>query len=235
MNELERRLAQAAQHYPFPATPNIGAAVLPRLAARPRRNRRPAAIAVTAAAAAIAALLAFSSGARSAVLDWLDAIPGVHIERVEKLPHSQLLPSLDFGRRVSLVAARRDAGFTVRLPAKLGRPNRVFFDRTAGGSVVTLQYDDRLVLTEWRATAVLFYKMIERATRVREVHVGGATAYWLEGGDHAVFYLGTDYDERSREGRLVGRVLVWQAAGVGYRLEADVGPARAVEIAESLE
>jgi hypothetical protein len=235
VNELERRLAEAAPHYSFPVTPDIGAAVLPRLPARPHRDRRPLVAAVAVAAAALAAVLAFSSGARSAVLDWLDAIPGVHVERVEKLPHSHLLRSLDFGRPVSLAAARRNAGFTVRLPAKLGRPSRVFYDRTPGGSVVTLQYDDRLVLTEWRSTAVLFYKMIDRATRVRELEVGGETAYWLEGGEQAVFYLGTDYDERSREGKLAGNVLVWQAGGVGYRLEADVDAKRAVEIGESLE
>jgi hypothetical protein len=235
VNELERRLVEAAPHYPFPATPDMGAAVLPRLPDGPRRDPRPLVVAVAGAAAALAAVLAFSSGARGAMLDWLDAIPGVHIERVERLPRSRLVPSFDFGRPVSLAAARRNAGFAVRLPASLGRPSRVFYDRTSGGSVVTLQYDDRLALTEWRANVVLFYKMIDRATRVRQVEVGGATAYWLQGGDHAVFYIGTDYDERSREGRLAGNVLVWQAAGVGYRLEAEVDAERAVEIAESLE
>jgi hypothetical protein len=186
--------------------------------------------------AAAAALAAFSPGARSALLDWLDAIPGVRIERAPALPRSELLPALDFGRPSSLAQARRRADFTLRLPKRLGRPDRVFFDRDgAGGAVVTLVYGTRLVLTEWRTKEVLFYKLLGRGSSTELTDVAGSEAVWLSGGDHAVFYLGGDGAEQYRSGRLAGNVLVWREGGVGYRLEAAVSLREAIDLAESLE
>ncbi len=237
MSALERRLYDAAAEYPFPPTPDVAVAVVQQLPARRRSVRRQLAIALLALVVALGALFGFSSGARSAVLDLLDAIPGVRIERVEELPPSRLLPAFDFGRPATLEAAQRRAGFPVRLPSKLGRPDEVYFDRDPDGSpVVTVRYDSKLVLTEWRSTAVLFYKLAGRAANVERIEFDGHPAVWMEGpGDHAVFYLGANANEYSREARLAGHVLVWQEGEIGYRLEARVSRGRAMELARSLE
>jgi hypothetical protein len=235
MNDLARRLVDAGPRYPFPPTPDVAGAVLGRLPARRRSLRRPLAVVVAAIGIALAALFGFSDAARSAILDLLDAVPGVRIERVEELPPSTLLTPFDLGRPLPLEQARQRAGFTVRLPSGLGQPDGVYFDRDpAGGAVVTVRYGNKLVLTEWRAAAVLFYKRLGRRVRVEQANVEGALAVWIEGGDHAVYYFGVDAAEHSHHGRLAGNVLIWQVGEIGYRLEADVSRTRAIELAESL-
>lgn len=234
MTDLEGRLHDASPRYPFPPTPDISSAIVQRLPARRRAGLR-LVIALAAALVALAALLGLSKGARSAVLDILDAVPGVRIERVEELPASTLLPDVDFGRPMTLAQAKRRASFDVRLPAELGRPERVYFDRSpGGGTVVTLRYDRTAILTEWQTAAVLFYKHVELDTRAELARFDGKLGVWIEGGDHAVFYLANEATERSIPGRLAGNVLIWQDEDRGYRLEADISRSRALEIARSL-
>jgi hypothetical protein len=237
MNELERRLFEAAPHYPFPPTPPAARDAAARLPERRRQARRPLLALAAGLLVAAAAVLALSSGARSAVLDWLDAIPGVRIHRVERLPESRLLPTAGaFGRSVSLEQARRRAGFTVRLPSGVGKPTVVYFDHDRGGTAVTVRYGRRLVLSEWRSSAVLFDKLLlDPGARVENAEVGDNRALWLSGGDHAVFYLGLeDAQEHVQQGWLAGNVLLWQEGFVGYRLETRGGQARAIKLAESL-
>ena len=234
MNELERRLAAAAP-YPFPETPPLAVAVAARLPQRRWGSLRLAAVAVAVLVAAVAAVLTFSSGARSAVLDWLDAIPGVKIARVSSLPKSRLLPGVEFGRPVSLETARRLAGFRVALPKDVGEPSQVYFDRDSTSTVVTLRYGERLILSEWHTSSALFYKLVTGNTRVEQTKVGSADGVWISGGDHALYYFGLGETPHFRPGTLVGNVLVWQEGLVGFRLEADISKSRALKIAESLE
>jgi hypothetical protein len=235
VSELKRRLRSAAPHYSFPPTPLVAGDVLGRLPQRRPFPWRRAAVALAVALAAAIAAIALTPSARSAFLDWIDAIPGVRIARVEKLPKSMPLSVYDFGRPASLDEARREAGFRVRLPSDVRDPTRVYLDHDgAGGAVVTVVYDSRLVLTEWSESELLFYKQVGRATRVEVVRVGGEHGVWLTGGDHAVFYLGADQSEYYRGGRLVGNVLLWDREGIGHRLEARVPLRRALELARSL-
>jgi hypothetical protein len=235
VSELERRLRTAAPHYPFPSTPPLAGEVLERLPQRRPFPWRRAAPALAVALAAAITAIALTPSARSAFLDWIDAIPGVRIARVEKLPKSVPMSVYDFGRPVSLDEARRSAGFRVRLPSDVGDPTRVYLDHDgAGGAVVTVAYDSRLVLTEWSETELLFYKLVGPGTRLVDVRVEGALGVWITGGDHAVFYLGADQGEYYRGGRLAGNVLLWDRDGIGHRLEGRVPLRRALELARSL-
>jgi hypothetical protein len=209
--------------------------VLGRLPQRRPFPWRRTAVAVVVALVAAAAAIALTPAARSAFLDWIDAIPGVRIARVEKLPQSELLPDFDFGRPVTLEEARRAASFPIRLPDGVGDPTDVYLDRDgAGQAVVTIGYDRRLMLTEWHETQPLFYKLIGPGTRVDPVRVGASDGVWVSGGDHVVFYLGADSTEYSRSGRLAGRVLLWDRSGIGYRLEGRFSRQRALELARSM-
>jgi hypothetical protein len=235
VSELER-LLEAAAPYPFPETPRLVEAVAARLPQRRGPSSlRLAVVAVAVLAATIAGVLAFSSGARSAVLDWLDAIPGVRISRVSHLPESSLLPGVEFGRPVSLQTAQRLAGFPVRLPTGIGEPSGVYFDRDRGSTVVTLRYGERLVLSEFHTNKVLFFKLATGDTRVENTKVGESKAVWIGGGEHAVYYFGAGEEPYFRAGTLAGNVLLWQEGSLGFRLEADISKSRAVKIAESLE
>jgi hypothetical protein len=221
--------------YPFPPTPALRAAVLGRVPERRSFPWRKAILIVAIAVLAVALTAIFSPGARSAFRGWFDFLPGVRIERVEKLPPSSRLQTFDLGQEVSLDEARRQARFGLRLPSGLGRPTKVYLDRdSAGGVAVTLFYGNGLALTEWRSDDLFIYKLLQPGTTTQATYVGEEPALWLSGGDHVVFYLGADGIEHSREGRLAGNVLLWQRGRTAYRLEAKVPLRRALRIAESL-
>jgi hypothetical protein len=235
VTELEQRLEAAAGAYPFPPTPGLRAAVLTRLPERRSIPWRKAIVIVAMAAVGVTLTAVFSPGARSAFRDWFDFIPGVRIERVEKLPPSRRLHALDLGREVSIGEAERQARFGLRLPSGLGRPMKVYLDRDpARGVGVTVLYGNGLALTEWRSDHVFFYKLLEPGTTTQAVYVDGVPGLWLSGGAHAVFYLGPDGIEYQHEGRLAGNVLLWQRGRTAYRLEARIPLRRALRIAESL-
>lgn len=236
MSELEQRLEAAAGEYPFPPTPSLRESVVRDLPGRRGLPWRKVGLAVALVVLAVALTAVFSPAARSAFRDWVDFIPGVRVERVEKLPPSARMQAFDLGRRVSLDEARREARFGLRLPQGVGRPSQVFVDRDpAGGVAVTAVYGSGLVLTEWRSNHIFFSKLLGPKTSTEIVDVHGADALWLTGGDHAVFYRGADDVEYERDGRLVGNVLLWQHGRTGYRVEARVPLIRALALARSLE
>jgi hypothetical protein len=241
MNDLERRLAALAPDYPFPATPDLAGAAGARLgiAGRQRRVGR-LVVALAAVVAAFAAALAVSAGARGALADWLEFLPGVRVERVDELPTMPLAQWTDiYGEQVTLAVAERQAPFDILVPESLGEPDLVYRYRDpSGGLVITAVYGDerdaRLVLTQWTTEDVLFHKLLGPVTQAELVDVREARGLWISGNEHVVFYLGGDFQERAAPGALAGNVLVWQEGDVGYRLEAGVGLERALELAAEL-
>lgn len=123
MRELERRLEAAAPFYSFPATPDLARAARARLPEHRRRSRGRAALVFAAALALLAgAVLALSPGARSGVVDLLDRIPGVRIERRISLPKVGYNNPPYYGTEVELDDARAQFGRPLRFPAGLGDP-----------------------------------------------------------------------------------------------------------------
>ena len=116
MTELEQRLEAAAGTYPFPPAPSLRESVVRDLSGRRGLPWRKVGLAVALVVLGAALAAVFSPGARSAFRDWFDFVPGVHVERVEKLPPSARIRAFDLGRRVSLDEARREARFELRLP-----------------------------------------------------------------------------------------------------------------------
>jgi hypothetical protein len=241
MNDLERRLAALAPEYPFPATPDLTGAAGARLGITGRRRRRGRLVlALAAVVAAFGAVLAVSPGARGALTDWLDFLPGVRVERVDELPTMPLASWTGvYGEKVTPAEAERQAPFEILLPESLGEPDLVYRYRDpSGGLVITSVYGDErdagLVFTQWTTEDVLFHKLLGPGTQAELVDVREARGLWISGNEHAVFYLGGDFQERAAPGALAGNVLVWQEGDVGYRLEAGVGRERALELASEL-
>ncbi len=102
MAELDVALRELGREIEFPPTPDIASAVRGRLE-RPRRWRRPVAIALAVLAVAVGAVLAVPP-ARTAVLDWL-GLSSVRIVRVDELPPTPAVERLELGRQVSLEQA----------------------------------------------------------------------------------------------------------------------------------
>jgi hypothetical protein len=226
---IEERLFNAAADW-FPATPAIAEGARQRLPARPDPAPR---LATRTVVIAFATLVLVGSAVAATVLD---VIPGIRLRHIERLPATALVQPLDAGRPVTLTEAKRIVPFTLLLPSGLAETPRYFIDRDqAHKPVFTAVYGSGLVLTEWTSGPVLFDKLLTYEGRTEYVDVGGAPGIWIDGPEHAVFYLGLSGHEHRIGGRLAGNVLVWQRNTRSYRLEADVSRKRALELAASLE
>ena len=257
MGDIERRLREIDRAAVFPATPDVVAVVVDRVASAPRRDRpgrrwsstlrpRPAVAVLLALVVAAGALLAASPGARSAILE-LFGIEGVRIERGETGAARPAQPAL--GREVSLAEARRATDFELALPRLrwLGPPSRIGLDRGAApGGQVALLWEPRrggtdgadatpVVLTQVRATAVpLMRKTAPEGTLVERVEVGGRPGYWLAGAPHRVELLAPRSGARLGTARLARDTLLWEHGQLLLRLEGVGSKARALEIARSI-
>jgi hypothetical protein len=232
---IEHRLRESAEAW-FPKTPDLSARVLARLPALPethvarpaRRGRRLLVV--------VLAVLAVTGTALAATA--LDLIPGVRIHRVEQLPEVAY-QGIATGESVTLEEAQAGLPFELLLPEGLGEPDTVLRDRDRQGApvVTTIWSGDgnaRLVLTQWPASVVLFDKLVPADVPVEYVDVQGAEGMWIEGGDHAVFYLGRSGGEERAAGLVTGNVLVWHRGQLSYRLELGASRRRALELAGSL-
>jgi hypothetical protein len=239
----------------WPATPDIGAAVLARLESEPAPARRrrswwpprglvPAvAWAAAAVVAALAVTMAASPSARSAILEWL-GLKSVKIER--KAPtatpvprRSQLGTELDLGQRVSLDEARRQVGFRVRVPSALPAPDAVWYHGPPppGGRVSFVykpqpgitrspQTGTGLLVSEWRATVGRVIEKAAGSARLERLIVGGDRAYFISGAPHGMVWEDANGQVGYEDQRLAGNTLL--------RVEGQLSRAAAVRIAESL-
>jgi hypothetical protein len=236
----------------WPETPDIGGAVAARLAAAPapRRRRwilaRPAwQLAVALVAVLIAVTMAIPS-TRADVLDWL-GFSSVRIERREPTP-SHFGSALALGDPVTLEQARRRAGFPVRIPAAMGRPDAVYFyDHPATGPRVDLLYRGRpglpassntgvgLLVTEFPAVATpVIQKSVGAGATVERLRVGGDPAFFLSGAPHGFAYEAEGQQIGFEGQRLAGNtLLVDRSDGVLLRVEGEISRERAVRIALS--
>jgi hypothetical protein len=247
MRELEQRLEAAAPFYEFPATPDLAGVARARLPERRPRSRTRLALAFGVALALVAgAVLALSPGARSAVADLFDRIPGIHLERRVSLPVTRFNDPPYYGDAIDLEAARERFGRPLRFPAGLGEPDLVYLRADQPGDMVTAIFggDERraeLVFSQWKTGGpTLFYKVLGGNSEAEFTSVGSNLGVWIHGYDHGVWYFapgsaGGPHEEWRAEGYLAGNVLAWRVGDVVYRLEADVTKQRALELARSLE
>jgi len=230
----------------WPETPDLAPGVMARVSAPAPRRRRFEAwqIGIAVAAALIAVVMAVPP-ARSAVLDWL-GLSGVRVER-EEPRRSELGTQLDLGQRVTLAAARREAGFELVVPAALGEPDEVYLaDDPVAGKRVDFVYRPRdglppagpsgvgALFTQFPAPArVLIEKTAGQGSAVEQITVDGDPALFISGAEHGFAYTSPS-NTTFEPGRLAGNtLLVERSEGGLWRLEAEVGRDEAVRIAES--
>lgn len=247
MRELEQRLEAAAPYFEFPATPDLAGAARARLPERRRRSRGRAALAFAVVLALVAgAVLALSPGARSAVADLFDRIPGIHIERQISLPVTRFNNPPYYGTEIDLEEARERFGRPLRFPARLGEPDRVYVRDDQPGQMITAIFggDERraeLVFSQWKTGGpTLFYKVLGGNSEAEFANVGSNIGVWIHGYEHGLWYYapgsaGGPHNEWRAEGYFAGNVLAWRVGDVVFRLEADVSKQRALELARSLE
>ena len=183
--------------------------------------------------------------ARQAVGNLLE-VAGIRFEFGEG-PDLPAPTNLTPGVQVDLDEAARSVDFPIVMPSALPPPdavhllhwelgNQVFLSWAASGRLPEVGASGiGVLLAEFRANLneQFFEKLVVAGTTVDRVEVAGAPAFWLAGSPHVfMFDAGGPLVEDSS--RLTGNVLVWEAEGITYRLESNLGIDDSLAIAESL-
>jgi hypothetical protein len=240
VNELERALVAVGRQIAVPEAPDLVPAVLARIQPRQARRQQPRRWVLALALVVLASLAATLAipDARSALLRILH-IGGERIQFVDELPTVPPVVDLDFalGERVSLQEARSRVGFDLRELEEA--PDRVYLgDRGTVWFLYGTPERVRLLVAQTRLLSVdevlILKKLAGPDTRVEEVAVDGAPAYFLSGEPHLVLLLDERGEVVEESARLARNVLVWESDGVAYRLEGDFDSEEALRLAGQL-
>jgi hypothetical protein len=224
----------------WPPTPDLVAAIEPRLAAQPRRRRgwlRPAAIALATLVVALGAVLALSPGARSAFLE-LFHLKGVTVVRVEELPQPRPVRPLALGEQVTFAEAQRRAGFELVKPEELGDPDEIHERRGFVTFVYRADGRPRLIFSQLRADISPFFvkKVAQDVTRIQTVSVRvPRDGLFLSGGPHELMFTAPNNETIVEPVFLAGTTLLWERGPLTLRLEGDLTLRQALELARSVK
>jgi hypothetical protein len=254
--ELERALKDLGPRYPYPPTPNLASRVRLRIVAkpiaRPRRLelwRDPRRLALVAAV-----LLLLLGGAALANPTTRDAIAhffhvrGVIVTRVPSpLPSLTPVTPLDLGRRTTMADAQSAVSFKIAVPAELGDPDAIYVANDIPGGEVALAYTPRpgiplvkqtglgVLVTEFRGdlNPGFMGKAIGPGTTLQETSVNGDPGWWIAGEPHMI-YVEVRGNGNAVTLRMAANTLIWEHAGVTYRIESSLSKAEAFRIAAGL-
>ncbi|MFG1673718.1 hypothetical protein [Micromonospora sp. NPDC049282] len=237
MDELERELRDLSAWLEPAAPPDVVARVHARLAAPSRRRWRH--LLAAALAALLVAALPPGRAAVAGAVSGLLRFAGVVVDTsATPTPPTGTPSPLPGQRPVALVEAQRQVRFPIRVPARLGAPERVLVADPDGAGA------HRVASLLWRGGAlrldafdgsldIAFHKEAAGAD-VTFTQVHGDFAIWV-GGPHALAYVDRRGTVRVATARLSAATLIWQDAGVSYRLEGDLTRDEALDVAGSLE
>lgn len=253
MIDLERALSDVADHLDYPTGEHTAETLRRRLVAPASvparsiaRTRRARALLVAAAMLALVATgVVAIAPARHAVADWL-GIGAVEIRRtVRPLPtpsgnnpvpgSSGSAPAGNAEAR--LAAARKAVQFRVLVPsaAAAGVLADVEIDRRVPGGLVALGYT-RFTLVEIATDptqSMPLSKLLVAGARVQHVRVNGQAGAWIAA-THVIGYLDRTGEFARDTVRRSGPVLLWERAGVTYRIEGLSSVAAAQAVAATL-
>ena len=251
-NAIDAMLRSSAAALNYPRTPDIATRVRARLDSEPYKasiieklraamNRpvlRVAAVSLLVAVVAVASALAIPQS-REALAD-LFGLSSVRIEvgPVDGPPPPILSPN-SFASPATLTSAREAVAFEIRLPTEDGvrmLPEAVYLEgiHGTGAPIVILVYESEDFDLYQRA-AGFYGKGLPDADLARESAVHGRPAIWIDSGGHIARSLDADGKLLIETERTVERgTLLWEEAGISYRLETGLSEDEAILLAESL-
>lgn len=243
---IERTLRALADEVAFPETPPLAASVTSRLlserASTPRRRPFPTIALWTRRRALVLAVLGVLLVGGAAVAGRL-AIGAVGVRIVPTPAATPTATEASLGRAVTLDEAADLLGYEPAYPPSFGEPDDVRVARAWSG--------DGIVVLAWRATggaeaipgtpwsALLMQLPGEDELAVKSVLAGdalepatvdGSDALWI-GGAHDLILMTPHGEQRLR---VAANTLVWQAAGITYRLETLLSKPAARTVAASI-
>ncbi|MFF0875623.1 hypothetical protein [Micromonospora aurantiaca (nom. illeg.)] len=237
MDDLERELRGLTGWLEPARTPDLTDRVRARLDAPAPRRRWRYVLAGALAALLVAALPPGRAAVAGAVTGLL-RFSGVVIDTAPAPPPAGTPSPLPAQHQVALAEAQRQVRFPIRVPARFGVPERVLVadpDGAGAHRVVSLLYRGGTVRLDAfdGSLDIVFHKRSVGAD-VTLTQVGGEFAIWV-GGPHALAYVDRSGTERVATARLSAATLIWERAGVSYRLEGDLTREQALDVASSLE
>ena len=205
-------------------------AVLARLANGDRSTDRrfdPRRLRLLAAAILVVTLtgLAVVPPTRQALADWL-GVGGVRIIRTDqppptgppdrRPPQSTLPPTAvdDAAASLSFDVRRAD-------PGRAGPPLAVAAEPRVATGLLEIRYRafTLVQLASAPGEPPALDKFVDEGTSVRPVTVDGQDGFWISGEPHEIGFVGRDGRLDADSVRRAGNVLVWEDAGVTYRIE----------------
>ncbi|MEU5566471.1 hypothetical protein [Micromonospora musae] len=238
MDDLERELRDLSQWLRTPDAPELTGRVRARIAAPAPSWRR---WRYHLAAVLVVLLVAVLPPGRAALADAVAGVlrfAGVDIATAPGSPPPADAPSpLPSQLSLSLAEAQPQVRFPLRVPAGLGPLDQVLVadpDNTGACRVATLVFRGgavRLDTFDGRIDPVYLKRVTEPGTEW--VRVDGAFAVWVAG-PHDLTYVDRTGVTRVQTARLAASTLIWEEAGVTYRLEGDLPKAEAIGIASAL-
>jgi len=254
--ELEQALRDLGPRYPYPPTPNLASRVRQRISAQPvaqprrlelwRDPRRLALVAAVLLVLLGAAALA-NPVTRDAIAHFFH-VRGVIVSR-EASPLPSVSPGipLDLGRRTTMADAQSRVSFTIAVSAELGEPDAVYVVSGIPGGEVALAYTPRpgiplvkqtglgVLISEFRGDLMpdFITKSVGPGTTVEEVSVNGDPGWWIAGEPHFIYVQVAGKDQMETL-RMAANTLIWEHAGVTYRIESGLSKADAFRIAAGL-
>ncbi len=254
--ELERVLRDLGPRYPYPPTPNLASRVRGRISvqpvAPPRRFelwRGPRRLALVAAVLLVllGAAAVANPVTRDAIAHFFH-VRGVIVNRqASPLPSFSPVTPLNLGRRTTLAEAQSRVKFSIAVPDELGAPDAVYIVSDIPGGEVALAYTPRpgiplvtqtglgVLITEFRGDLVPGFigKSLGEGTTAQEVSVNSDPGWWIAGEPHMIV-VQADGQERPETLRMAANTLIWEHAGVTYRIESDLSKTDAFRIAAGL-
>ena len=250
-DRLENLLRAVASEVDFPSTPPLAASVRRRIEmGEAGPSRYPlvsrwwvALVAVAALVLVFAGTMTFSTQARDAIADLL-GVGGVRIGFGDTPPTVTPNDGPDLGPQVSLAEAERLVGFDVKVPGlkALGAPE-IHVTHPPDAGMASLYYPDAygdaassgLLVTQFEAGIDdVFFKKLSSEAEVQSVLVGDFSGFWVKG-SHFFAYVDPAGEMHEESLRIAENVLLWEEAGITYRVEGGFGKAEALRIARSLE
>jgi hypothetical protein len=255
-DELERALRDLGPRYPYPPTPNLASRVRLRIAAQPiapprrlelwRDPRRLALVAAVLLVLLGAAALA-NPVTRDAIAHFFH-VQGVIVNRQPSpLPSFSPVTPLNLGRRTTMADAQSKVSFTIAVPPELGEPDAVYVVSGIPGGEVALAYTPRpgiplvkqtglgVLVSEFRGdlNPSFLMKGLGEGTTAEEVSVHGDPGWWISGQPHMI-YVEIRGNGQQVTLRMAANTLIWEHAGVTYRIESSLSKADAFRIAGGL-
>jgi hypothetical protein len=254
--DLERALATLGPRYPYPPTPNLATAVTRRIVARqaapsPRLVlwRDPRRLALVAALLLILlGAAAFANPVTRDAIAHFFHVQGVVVSRQPSpLPSLPSITPLDLGRRTTMADAQSAVKFKIAVPAELGDPDAVYAVSSIPGGEVALAYTPRpglplvkqtglgVLITEFRGdlNPGFMGKSVGPGTTLEETSVNGDPGWWIAGEPHMI-YVEVNGQGQEVTLRMAANTLIWEHAGVTYRIESGLSKAEAFRIAGTL-